>query len=113
MGYKLAAPAAVSEALAAECPVLGPNADCQDNRIEKRKDEPNLPQSENQRQHGNFADDDEIIGVIDEAVGAAADKGGVGQDDDPRRPARAEAREDPNSSKLQQHEQGEPEAVDR
>ena len=42
------------------------------------KTQRNLPQAEHQRQDGDLADDDEIIGVIDEAVGAAADERRVG-----------------------------------
>ena len=50
-------------------------------------------------------DHDEIIGVIDEAVGTAADQWCIGQDDDPRRPAGAERRKHPDARELNQHEQ--------
>ena len=72
-----------------------------------------LPQPEDQRQDRDLGDHDQIIGVIDEAVGTAPDQRRVGKDDDPRRPARPERREHPDPRELEQHEHRQPEAIDR
>ena len=59
------------------------------------------------RQHGDFGDDDQVIGVIDEPIRPAPDQRRAGHDDDPRRPALPERAQHPDAGQLEQHEQDE------
>ena len=54
---------------------------------------------------GDFADDDQIIGVIEETIGPAGDQLLAGDDDDARGPARTERSQDPDAAELEQSEQ--------
>ena len=85
--------------------VLCTDADGENGGVEQREDERHLPQPEDQRQDGDFSDDDEVIGVIDQAIRAAANQRCLGQDDDPGRPAGAKRGKHPDARQLDQHEQ--------
>src|SRR4029078_13305321 len=100
-----------SGAQAGERALFLANADGQNRGVEQGEKRRDGPESESQRQRGDFAGHDYRIWVLHEAIRSAGDKRRPRQNDDPRGPARPERCEDPEASQLQQDEQREPEAV--
>src|SRR5436190_15050122 len=70
------------------------------------------PEAEYERQHGDFADHDQIIGVPNEAIGPAVDKRRIGQNDDARRPPFSKRGDYPDPRELEQDVKREPKTVD-
>ena len=68
--------------------------------LSRLKIERDLPQAEDQGQQRDLRRHHQIIGVVDEAIGAARDQRLAGNDDDPRRPAAAERQEHPQRARA-------------
>src|SRR5271168_976270 len=70
-------------------------------------------QAEAERQCGDLSNDDEIVRVREDAIGAVGDKRRAGKNDNARRPAPTERRQNPDSQNLQGEKNGEPTRTDR
>ena len=68
--------------LAAQRLVLGPDADGQYDGVHDTEEQCPGDEAEGQRQNRDFERDDQIIGMVDEAVGSTADERRPGNDDD-------------------------------
>ena len=69
--------------------------------------------AEDERQDGDLAGDDEIVGMAHEAIGALAHQRRAFERDDARRPVGSERREHPDPRHLQHDEDAEQEPIDR
>ena len=87
-------------AQAGQSAVFGADADRQNDGVQGAEDERDLPQAEDDGEDRDLADDDQIVGVIDETVGSSADKRSPGFDDDARGPALTERADDPDPAGL-------------
>src|SRR5215208_3178487 len=84
--------ASVRSPCPAKCPVLLSNANCQNCGVEDAEQERNLPESEHQWKRSYLADDDDVVGMIEEMIGTARHQACAGTDDDAGGPAAAERR---------------------
>src|SRR3990170_6832964 len=72
---------------------LGADAHREQDGVKQGEEQGDFDQPEYEREDGNFADDDQIIGVIEETIGSTGDQLLARDDDDARGPARAERSE--------------------
>src|SRR5579885_549054 len=89
---------------ARERPLLDANAPGEGEEVERREEEGGPPRAQCERQKRDLERDDEIVGVPQVAIGAAADERRLRQRDDPRRPIRAERGDGPEPQPLQSEE---------